>query len=67
MSPLNKRKQCGKALHPRKNAMDFQRVGQVRAKKKSMDEEMEICSRKKRNVEHRSDIVNHSIPYNRGI
>ena len=44
LSPLNKKRQCRKALHPRKDAMDFQRVGRVRAKKKSMDEEMEICS-----------------------
>ena len=51
----------------KKDVIEFQRVGRVHRKRKSMDEKMEISSRKQRNVEHRSDIVHCFVPYNRGI
>ena len=51
----------------KKDAIEFQRVGRVCKKSKSMDEQMEISSRKQRNVEHRSNIVQCFVPYNRGV
>ena len=45
----------------------FQTVGRVRGKKKGMDKKLELSSRKHRNVEHASDIVQHSIPHTIGM
>ena len=67
MSPLSKKRQHAQALLSKRDAIEFQRVGRVHRKRKSMDEQMEISSQKQRNVEHRLDIVQCSIPYNRGI
>ena len=44
LSPLNKKRQHGQALLSKKDAIEFQSVGRVHRKRKSMDEKMEISS-----------------------
>ena len=67
LSPINKNRKCGHELKSRQDKPQFQKVGQVRGKKNGMDKKLELSSRKHRNVEHASDIVQHSIPHNIGM
>lgn len=67
LSPLNKKLQSRHQLHLGKDKPQFQRVGRVRAKKKSMAEQLKLSFQKERNVEHTSDLVQHSIPHDIGM
>ena len=51
LSPLNKKRQHAQALLSKRDAIEFQRVGRVCKKKKIMDEQMEISSRKQRRMQ----------------
>ena len=67
LSPNNKKRHCGSEPKSGKDKAQFQRVGWVRAKKKSMDEQLERSSQRQRNVEHASDSMQHSIAHNMGM
>lgn len=45
----------------------FKHVELLHTKKKTMNEKMEISSRHQGSVEHRSNLVQHLAPYNRGM
>ena len=65
-SPINKKKKCGRDLKSRKNKPHFEKVGQIHAKKRSMNEQLESTSRQQRYLEHARD-VQHSVLHNNGI
>ena len=66
LSPINKNKKCGCDLKSRKDKPQFEKVGQIHAKKRSMNEKLESTSRQQRDMEHARD-VQHSILHNIGI
>ena len=66
LSPINKKKKCGRDLKSRKDKPQFEKVGRIHANKRSMNEQLESTSRKQRDLEHAHD-VQHSILHNIGI
>ena len=65
-SPINKEKKCGHNLKSRKDKPQFEKVGRIHAKKRSMNEQLESTSRKQKDLEHAHD-VQHSVLHNTGI
>ena len=53
-------------LKSRKDKPQFEKVGQIHAKKRSMNEQLESTSQQQRDMEHARD-VQHSVVHNTGI
>jgi len=66
LSPINKRRKCGRDLKARKDKLHFQKVGRLRAKKKNMNEQLGLASQRQRNLEETLD-VQPSVLHNIGM
>ena len=64
---VNKKRHCGRNSKSRKDKLQFERVGRVRAKKNSMNEQLELSSQQQRNVDHMPKLVQHSIIHKNGM
>ena len=66
LSPINKKKKCGRDLKSRKDKPRFEKFGRIHANKRSMNEQLESTYRQQRDLEHARD-VQHFVLHNTGI
>ena len=66
LSPIKRKRKHGRDFKGRTNKPQFQKVGRFRAKKKNMDEQLELACQRKRNLEQALD-VQHSVLHNIGM
>jgi len=66
LSLVNKKRCCGHKSNAGKDKLQFERVGPVRAKKKSMNEQLELSSQRQRTMDHMPELVQHSIIHKNG-
>lgn len=67
LSPVNKKRRCGRKSKSGTDNLQFERVGRVHARKKRMDEQLGSASQKQRNVDHAPEIIQDSIIPNIGM
>ena len=66
LSPIKRKRKYGRDFKGRTDKPHFQKVGQFCAKKKNMNEQLELASQRKRNLEQALD-VQHSVLHNIGM
>jgi len=66
LSPIKRKMKHGRDFKGRTTKPQFQKVGRFRAKKKNMDEQLELACQRKRNLEQALD-VQHSVLHNIGM
>jgi len=67
LSPIKRKRKCGRNFKARTDkGPQFQKVGRVRAKKRNMNEQLELASRRKRNLEQALH-VQHPVLQNIGM
>jgi len=67
LSPVNKKRRCGRKSKSGTDILQFERVGRVHARKKRMDEKLESSSHKQGNMDHAPEIIQDSIIPNIGM